>query len=637
MTLLDPPTRCAPDAFEMPALPAVRRGDVFTRWLTPTALVVILVAFSVGLHTYFEPAIIHPDANGYWAQASLLVHTGKTWFVPQSDAQYVGMHWLVTNDGNYISRYPPGFPAGIALVMKLFGWRASLLINPVLSVIALLGVFAVTKRLASAGWGLAAVALVAINSTFAVHAVTDISHMPVACFMIWTVYALLRWSNNLHWAWLALAGVLMGGVAVTRYADVVMALGPAVFVLMHMRDMPKYWISLAAAVAGGGVVVAPMMIRNQQLLGGFWKTGYTLTNESTGFSWQNFLDHALPYLRTLQGGGLGMLFALGLVGIVGMIFTRRERATGLLMLLSAMPLLLLYMAYYWAMGINGNGGGGGAGVGGAMRFLVPLVPLFVIPGVWVLSRTMAGTPRAARGALPVLLAALHLLLFGQPLQQEMAESRDGKHILYLAANGLEKVAGAGDVIIADSNLLQNFDMLGKWKLADVSVLRGGGFGGPGGGGGPPGGGGNQRRGGMRGQGGGFGDANPTPQQAAKRLLNEKHYPGTTAQKQKKFLADVTQWAEGKAIYAVGSADDITRLLPGVPKNEIETVSRIPTPKPPAEEELMNDNGPPGMGGPGGMDGGGRGGNQRRRGGGMFGPSIPAGEDIVIVRWTPKTV
>ncbi|HEX2988443.1 MAG TPA: hypothetical protein VHS06_09760, partial [Chloroflexota bacterium] len=102
------------------------------RWAPRLALLVILIAYATFLWTRFAPAIATPDANGYWAQASLMAQTGKTWFVQEADTQYVGMHWLITPSGKYISRYPPGLPAIVAVVYKLAGYKASLLVNPVL-------------------------------------------------------------------------------------------------------------------------------------------------------------------------------------------------------------------------------------------------------------------------------------------------------------------------------------------------------------------------------------------------------------------------------------------------------------------------------------------------------------------------
>src|SRR4051812_11439829 len=88
------------------------------QYLPAAAMVVLLAVFVLWIATYYTPAISHPDANGYFAQASLLVKSGHTWFKPQSNAQYIGMHWLLTSEATdvYISRYPPGLAVLLRLV-----------------------------------------------------------------------------------------------------------------------------------------------------------------------------------------------------------------------------------------------------------------------------------------------------------------------------------------------------------------------------------------------------------------------------------------------------------------------------------------------------------------------------------------
>src|SRR5262249_4565060 len=76
--------------------------------LSTLGLLLLVAVFCAFVWAHFVPAIYEPDDNGYFAQGTLLSQTGKSYFFPQSDAQYIGMHWLLTSDGYYISRYPPG-------------------------------------------------------------------------------------------------------------------------------------------------------------------------------------------------------------------------------------------------------------------------------------------------------------------------------------------------------------------------------------------------------------------------------------------------------------------------------------------------------------------------------------------------
>jgi hypothetical protein len=687
-----------------------RVGDV--AW--GVALVLVLGAYAGALAAYYVPAIVHPDSNGYWAQASLLMQTGRTWFRPESHAQYIGMHWLVTPGDVYISRYPPGLAVVIGVVWKLFGWQASLLVNPVLAVLTLVGVNLVVRRVAGPGWGVVAVVLLAMNPPFTVHALTNISHMPVAFCLVWGIYLLQRWSAGGRVGWAFAAGLVLGCIPTIRYADSVVALGVAVYFLYHWRAFPGIHRHYLAALAGAAVPVVPLLIRNQLLLGAFWRTGYALTNEQTGFGWNYFTQNAVGYLQSLQSGGLGWMFALGLIGMVWLICTPRDREgsegaaqqrrpLGLLLLFSTTPLLVVYMAYYWAQGINRGGGGGGGGpggggMGGALRFLVPLIPAYVVAGTWAVAEALRGAPRAARVAVPLLVIAAQGTMYGSSLLQELRQGHDQKAPLALATVGLQSVTSPGDVVLANGGVLQNLDFVRQWNLADPSLVNPrpggpGGFGGPGGpggrgdfggrgGGGAPGaadrpfppdvadapggpdGGADPGRvgrgfGGPAGRppgAGGFGgrgrDPNaPSPMQAEKNQARAKLYTGSVEERQAQFAADVRAWAGGHSVYVVGNESDFSRLLPGVPREQLVIVKRIATPKPPADRPGAN--GQDGPGGPGGMGpmGGGfpnfnlrngnRGGGPPFRGGGggggggPFGPGLVAGEDILIARWDAR--
>ena len=244
-----------------------------SRWWARAGMVIAVVAYSLLMAAYFVPAISHPDANGYWAQASLIVKTGRTWFTPESNAQYIGMHWLLTGKDVYVSRYPPGLAVLVGIVYGLFGWQASVMVNPVLAVLTLIGVYLIGSRLTSPIWGLVTCVLLAVNTAFAVHALTAISHMPVACCLVWGIYLLLRWSDSGRIAWIFLAGVILGCIPTIRYADSVVALGIGIFLLMHIRKFPNIWRHYLATVVGALISVIPLLVRNQLLFGAFLANG----------------------------------------------------------------------------------------------------------------------------------------------------------------------------------------------------------------------------------------------------------------------------------------------------------------------------------------------------------------------------
>ncbi len=122
------------------------RARALVRFLPPACLVLILILHFLFLLSQFAPAIATPDANGYWAQGSLLFTSGRTSFELEADTQYVGMHWLITDSGRYFSRYPPGLAVVAGLMYGLFGAKASVLVNPVLAMLSLVGLYLLSRR-----------------------------------------------------------------------------------------------------------------------------------------------------------------------------------------------------------------------------------------------------------------------------------------------------------------------------------------------------------------------------------------------------------------------------------------------------------------------------------------------------------
>lgn len=572
-------------------------------------VIVAVVVYLATMRASFVPVITHPDANGYFAQGSLIAESHSSIRRVTNNAEYVGMHWLLASDGSYVCRYPPGYPLLIAAVYETLGPNASLWIDPVLGGLTLLGVGLVAARLAGRGWAIAAMLLLAINPAFLKHGLEHIAHLPVACCLVWGIWFLLRWSGRGRLRDVFAAGLVLGSIPSIRYADAVVALGVAAFLLAHVARFRNIWQHSLVAIAGAAVPIVPLMLRNKLVFGSFFSTGYSLTHESTGFSWDNFKDHWLGYLQMLGSGGLGLPFFLGVIGVAWMFATRGTRAVAAMLTLAVVPFLAVYMAYYWSQGIGASTDGGG------MRFLVPIVPLFVIASVWTLRQMTLDRGRAAGVTVAVSVIALQSLLSIPVAWDALRQDRDAKEASARATRGLEATAARGDVVIAPSGLLQHLDFVHHWTLVDASIVSGrGGFAGPGMG--PPGG--NLR---------GAGDDGPSPQQREKQVARANAYPRDETARAKAFMSDVRELAGKRTIWLVGTRDEIDDLLPKVDDADYKIVWRETLPKRPEPSERRggfnggrrgNFRGGPGGGGPGG-------------GGGMMGWRVSGGEEIVIAR------
>lgn len=550
------------------------------RWPLVGVIVLALAHFAwVGAHV--APAIMSPDANGYVVQARLIADAGRTSFSPESPVQYVGMHWLETTAGVFHSRYPAGLPMIFAAAWKLGGLGALVWVNPILASATLVLVFFLGRRFTGGWTALLAAAVVATVAVTNQHALDADAHVAATFFLVGGVLALLRFGETRAPAPGLLAGALLGLVPTVRYPEAIVGVTVAAWLLWQVRPVVRVW----PAVLGAAVPMGLLGLHNAAAYGAFWRTGYALTNEQTGFGVGYFFAHALGYLQALGGQGPALFFAFGAAGVAALAAERRTRAAGVLFAGIVTPLVLLYMAYYFGGG--GPGGGAGAAVGN-LRFLVPTYPFFAIAGAWLLGRMAERLGAAGRAAL-MAVAALQLTVGVGASVQTLRQS--GASIATAARVRLwaEKEIPAGAVVIVERPLAESLDAAGRWRLVEESLVgAGGGFGGPTGGG-PPGGRGLPPPGGGPGDFPGGSDQ-PSPQQVGKNRAQQARYAGLSARERRaQVWADVVAWAGGRPVYWFArSLEAVDAALPA--GADYRSVGEVAAPA------MM---GPGGGGGPGG--------------------------------------
>ena len=622
-------------------------------WLPAAALAALLSGHAIFLATRFAPAIVTPDANGYWAQGSLLAATGKTWFEAESPAQYIGMHWLVSESGQFVSRYPPGLPVAVAFVCRLLGPEASVLVNPVLALLCLVGIYLLARLHVSFPLAFAASAVLALNPVFNQHALSCDSHMAVTFLLVWGLYFLLDWGRGGGPWRVFVAGLFLGAIPTVRYPEVLYALGVGAFLLLHWRSRPHIWMHYLVAVAGALVAILPLLIRNQLLFGAFWRTAYALTNEQTGFGWVYFKQHAGQYLQALPGEGIGLFFPLGIIGVTILCGRKRQRALGLALLLLLLPVTLLYMSYYWAPSNMTMA---------TLRFLLPTFVVYIFAGVVALGILFERLGVGQQAAVLTVLLVVQGLWGAQANLRQTSQLRYKKQVLARTTAALKRHTERGDLIMGNKQILQHLDFVRRWKLVDPTAAR---------------------RSGFRGRGmGGDGDT-PQPMQMEKQRLQAKAYEGLRPYEIEDAVAqDITAWVGDHKVYMIGTQADLEELRGSAFNSRAFTiVARVALPTAPPQTSRGGPGGmgggPPGMGGgppdqggPGGMGGppddgfgprdrfgqggrmggpggtsrsrgssrrGAQGGRSRRRGGGCAGSFnfLDGATELVIAEWDPS--
>jgi 4-amino-4-deoxy-L-arabinose transferase-like glycosyltransferase len=415
------------------------------------------VAHFVLLLSHFQPAISTPDANGYFAQARRLATDHRTWFATESVVQFIPPHWLTPDNERYYSKYPPGLPLLAAVAFRLAGPTGALLIDPVMASLSLLGLFLLCRLWIGDGWALLATALMAVNPVVNQQALWAFAHTAVAFFLVWGLFCLARWQRNRTAGWAFAAGCCFGMIPTIRYAEGLFLAGFAGFVLLNIGRDRQSRRCVLAAVLGAAIPIGILCVRSQLAFGAFWRTGYALTNEQTGFGWSYFIDHAVPYLRQLGAEGSGLLFGLGVVGLTILCARAESWKRGVLLVALVVPTTLLYMSYYWAPD------------GAAMRFLVPTLFIYAIAGVWLLSIVWRHHPRAGVAAAVVLLiltAAWGLA----PSLRALERQRESDAVLATLTRVVKAEVEPGSIVIAERLIQQQLDFVGRWRLVDESIV-----------------------------------------------------------------------------------------------------------------------------------------------------------------------
>lgn len=312
--------------------------------------------------------------------------------------------------------------------------------------------------------------LLAFGTLLPHYAASFLSEPLAALCLTLVVYGLVRARGaGLPPGWLAVSGFAAGLALATKLALGVALLAPGLWLLWMVWD--RYRLSLADVVrplfAWGGPVA-------------FWLAGVG------AYNWLRFgspLDsgygaEASAYTTALRTGLEGLVLSPGkglfwydpplLLALIGAVwFGRRHPGLALVVLGMLAGMLLLYGRYYvwWGGGVWGP------------RFLVPLLPLALLPAAEVVERAWAGrrwavASVAAAGVLGLIVTALPLVVPFDSYVIAYTSSPERLHdaIWNLADSPI--VVSAGDVLDADVTLDIAAMRYGDGRLVVASLLAG---------------------------------------------------------------------------------------------------------------------------------------------------------------------
>ncbi len=461
------------------------------------------------LNSFLAPAPGRPgiDENAYLVGGRMIAQHGSTGFKPSDDYQYVGAMWIRAKSGWYYPKYPYGSSLLNAFAVMLHHPAWAFSISPICTCLATLGIFFLGREIVGSFYALLAMIALAMGPTTLQLADIANSHAQALCMVVWGMFFLLRWWQNGRWQLGMAAGLLLGYAVTIRYTEALLLfplyglkvinadghIGPKLLpVLKVLAFLPlgpigiaaiarvkwKSWrsyFSAAVPVIAWGVPVGALVLFNWFTVGHL--TGYDTTNESSGFSIDNFLKKWDFGFYQLYLFGMFIFAPLGIAGLILMFRSARRAAA--LMTLWFVPGTLLYLAYYWGDDMPGIG---------FLRFFLTLFPPLIIGAMFLLkSAEIAGkgsivSPLAA-GILTAASAAIGL--YGS-LGDLERQHRGNLNLHYSAEQILAHVkpsAGGRPMILADAGLYpqllqyMQFMLDADWYASDVFSPRlGGGFG-----------------------------------------------------------------------------------------------------------------------------------------------------------------
>ena len=421
----------------------------------------ILIAYTLFLNYYFVPVTGGTDSNGYHVCAKMIASQGQFHQKPVDDFQFVGRMWVVNERNEFYPKYPPLYPALAAGAMTLFGDHAGFYLCPLLAIAAVIGMFFLCRFFMPDKLAVVGSFLLATSPVFNHFALSKVSHGPSMGFLIWGLVfffaAVSRRRLRTGIIYAVLSGLLLGYAEGIRYTNIIMLIPPALYGLLFLKKK-RLWILFAFAC---GVAVPYLFLCwfHWTSFGSPFATGYSLTNEQSGFALSYLWTNLRLYIPALISDGTGLVTCLALIELV-LLFGRNKRKAGVF-LVWIIPLSLLYMFYYWAPTTRTSS---------FLRFILPVfVPMYILAlsGLWHLIRKYSAGKQTT---IILILVVLHgiwgVCASFEDVEKYYIQQNSNKKVVDFALKNIPE----GSIIFTDYGSLNTLDFEKRWTLYSSSIL-----------------------------------------------------------------------------------------------------------------------------------------------------------------------
>ncbi len=326
------------------------------RYVWLGAVIILLLAGYVLWSWYFPNYGAGVDEASYLLGARGIARQMDPVYVDPDPELFVPENMIESRPGEFYPTYPIGYPLLAAIGYKFGGPEGAFVVNPVMTLVALVGAFFLARLFLDDLFALVVMLLMGTHPSVLHYGVAAMSHASDLACATWCFYFAWAWYRKPAAYKLALAGALAGYAVSIRYSDALLAL-PLIYVVVlrfleARKEGGRVGMRRVAAHAGlgaamGVVALLPLLWYQAYAFGSPWTTGYSLTGQSRAFSWGNFDSHFPFAIKTLCSIPTG-LFVFFPAGIAALFFKRWvPRKAAVFLALASVPTLFLYGAYYW--------------------------------------------------------------------------------------------------------------------------------------------------------------------------------------------------------------------------------------------------------------------------------------------------
>ncbi|MBN2385222.1 glycosyltransferase family 39 protein [bacterium] len=423
-------------------------------------IVFFLYLGAYGIVLYFStvPVLSGPDQLGYFLPARTIQLYNRFNVVPENQLSFMAQHLVETEKGLFYSKHPPLFPLILGLTMKVVGLKAAFYLNPLFSLLTLLGLYWLLMTWVKRETSYCGVVLLSLLPMFYTMATDQWAH-PSGLFFLTYAFLFYRWGQSSvrntrkSLAFYCGAGLFLGIASGIRYTDSLLIL-PCIIAFFFERPTTKL-LSCGSFLCGLFIPISFVLYYHATVYGHPFLTGYSLVEEQTAFSGHNFFHNCPLYVKTLLKSGLGPLLFSTLIGLFFLFWTKPRQA--LYFSVWIFPLFILYSAYYW-LPLNPES---------LMRFLIPIfIPAIIVTLMLIeyLVFIMPVLSSRLKGTIVLIFLGFQVIWGGYNSFRLQEKSRGYATALHHSLLSIQKQIPSQAVIFAQVGQLRTLSLFPGYTL-----------------------------------------------------------------------------------------------------------------------------------------------------------------------------